>query len=346
MHPSIDADATTPAPLRSPSRSRPLAVALALCLTGALAACDQGKTPRGSDPDPESVVRAAQDAVAEAQDDMAEAASEVVDSASEMAADVKLTAVLAAQPESIKARYEYRHPQETLEFFGIEPGMTVVEALPGGGWYTKILVPYLGTEGMLIGVDYNPSLYPLFGMMSDEALAAKDTWPEDWVETARGWFDAPVATIDAYQFGSLSSALDGRVDAVLFIRALHNLARFDDKGDFLSEALADAYRVLKPGGVLGVVQHMAPESAPDAWASGDAGYLKKSFVVARAEQAGFELVDESNVNVNPKDQPTADDRVWRLPPTLAGAQDDPELAEERRAIGESTRMTLKFRKAD
>jgi predicted methyltransferase len=258
--------------------------------------------------------------------------------------DAILASVLASQPDEVKARYAYRHPRETLEFFGIEPGMTVLEALPGGGWYTKILAPYLGPEGTLVGVDYDKALFPLFGFMSDEQLRAKNTWPADWSAEARGWFDTPVASIEAYQFGSLPSSLDGQLDAALFIRALHNLARFEADGGFLSAAFADVYRALKPGGVLGIVQHMAPEDAPDDWATGRAGYLKKSFVIERATAAGLEFVGESPVNENPLDQPTPDDVVWRLPPTLMGARDNPELAEQRMAIGESSRMTLLFRK--
>ena len=224
--------------------------------------------------------------------------------------------------------------------------MTVLEALPGGGGYTTILAPYLGVDGTIVGVDYDKALFPLFGFMTDEQLKAKDTWPADWTAEARSWFDEPVAAIDAYQFGSLPPSLDGQLDAALFIRALHNLARFEGEGGFLTAALADVYRALKPGGVVGIVQHMAPDDAPDEWATGRAGYLKKRFVIERVTAAGFDFVGESAVNENPLDQPTPDDVVWRLPPTLMGARDNPELAEQRRAIGESSRMTLLFRKPE
>ncbi|MFK7829065.1 MAG: class I SAM-dependent methyltransferase [Congregibacter sp.] len=257
-----------------------------------------------------------------------------------------LDAVLAAQPEEVRARYVYRHPRETLEFFAIEAGMTVVEALPGGGWYTRILAPYLGSGGTVVGVDYDPALFPLFGFYSAERLAAKATWAEDWVVEAQEWFDIPVADIDAFQFGSMPNRMEGEADAVLLIRALHNMARFESQGDFLSTALAEVYRVLKPGGVVGVVQHMAPEDMPDAWAGGSAGYLKKSFVVSRFESAGLEFVAESDLNTNPEDKPTVDDVVWRLPPTLATSGDDPELAAQLSSIGESNRMTLLFRKPE
>lgn len=259
---------------------------------------------------------------------------------------VGLTQILEGQAPDVQARYGARHPRETLEFFGIAPGMTVVEVLPGGGWYTKLLAPYLGEDGTVIGADYDRELYPLFGFMSAEQLAAKDSWVADWTAEARGWFDGEAATIDAFQFGNLPDRLEGQADAVLLVRALHNLARFEAQGGFLTDALVQSYRVLKPGGIVGVVQHMAPEDAPDAWADGSAGYLKKSFVIAMFEGAGFEFVGESQVNVNPKDQPTPEDIVWRLPPTLAVSRDNPELAAKFREIGESTRMTLRFRKPE
>lgn len=255
-----------------------------------------------------------------------------------------LAAVLAAQPEKVQARYAYRHPQQTLEFFGIEPGMKVVEALPGGGWYSKILAPYLGEGGQLVGVDYDKNLFPLFGFFSAERLAAKETWAEDWVIEAKAWFDSPVADIQAFQFGSMPSQFEGQLDAVLMIRALHNLARFEQEGGFLTTALEEVFRSLKPGGVVGVVQHMADESAPDDWATGDAGYLKKSFVIEQMEAAGLELVAESDINTNAADQPSPEDIVWRLPPTLMTSGDDAELAARYTAIGESNRMTLLFRK--
>jgi predicted methyltransferase len=107
-------------------------------------------------------------------------------------------------------------------------------------------------------------------------------------------------------------------------------------------ALQDAYTALKPGGVFGIVQHEARENVPDDWADGSRGYLKKSFVIEQVEKAGFEFVAENDVNTNDKDQPTADDVVWRLPPSLRGSRDDPEQRAAMEAIGESNRMTLKF----
>jgi predicted methyltransferase len=256
----------------------------------------------------------------------------------------RLATVLAAQPEETQARYPYRHPQETLEFFGIEPGMTVVEALPGGGWYTKILLPYLGSDGQLIGADYARDMYPLFGFFSEEQLKAKDTWSEDFVADAKEWAGDDGAPASAFVFGSMPDELKGTADAVLFIRALHNLARFEDEGAYLTAALRNAYDVLKPGGIMGVVQHYARDGMSDDWASGRNGYLKRDFLIERMEEAGFKLVAASGINANGKDQPTEEDIVWRLPPSLATSREDPELKAKMEAVGESNRMTLKFRK--
>jgi len=128
---------------------------------------------------------------------------------------------------------------------------------------------------------------------------------------------------------------------VLYIRALHGLARVESKGQFLSNSLRRTYQLLKPGGLVGVVQHQASEDKSDSWADGNQGYLKLSYVKKMMADAGFEFVGESPINQNPKDQPTDEENVWRLPPSLSG---NTQLAERYKAIGESNRMTLLFRK--
>lgn len=256
----------------------------------------------------------------------------------------RLAAVLAAQPPEVQARYQSRHPRETLEFFGVAPGMTVVEALPGGGWYTKILLPYLGPQGSYIGADYAYDMYPLFGFFSAERLKEKETWVADFTAGTTVWAGADGPPVAAFVFGSLPESMHGTADAVLFVRALHNLARFEEQGGFLTAALQNAWDVLKPGGIVGVVQHEARAAMPDAWAGGSNGYLKRDFVIGRFEQAGFEFVGASEINQNEKDQPGETDIVWRLPPTLATSGEDPELRAQMEAVGESNRMTLKFRK--
>lgn len=259
-------------------------------------------------------------------------------------ANARLATALDAQPEDVQARYQYRHPKETIEFFGIEPGMTVVEGLPGRGWYTRILLPYLGKDGHLIGATYAMDMWPNFAFANAEFLKTQSTWTTDWPAGAQEWRDDDSATVAAFNLGAMPESLAGTADVVFLVRVLHNLANFEDEGGFLTEAMADAYAVLKPGGVLGVVQHQARDEMSDEFADGSHGYLKKSFVIAAAEQAGFEFFAESSINENPNDQPDDEDVVWRLPPSLGTSQDNPELQAEMEAIGESNRMTLKFRK--
>ena len=258
--------------------------------------------------------------------------------------NTRLVTALEAQPEDVQARYQFRNPRETIEFFGIEPGMTVVEGLPGRGWYTRILLPYLGKDGHLIGATYAMSMWPNFAFANAEFLKTQSTWTTDWPVSAEEWRDEDSATVAAFNFGAMPESLAGTADVVFLVRVLHNLANFEEEGGFLTEAMADAYAALKPGGVLGVVQHQARDDMSDEFADGSHGYLKKSFVIAAAEKAGFEFVAESNINENPKDQPSEEDIVWRLPPSFGTSQDDPELKAEMEAIGESNRMTLKFRK--
>ncbi len=272
----------------------------------------------------------------------------VEESAVEEAASDKtgssLAELLDAQPDEVKARYVYRHPQETLEFFGIEPGMTVAEGLPGRGWYTTVLVPYLGSSGHIIGVSYSMDMWSLFAFATEEFIAGRSTWTTDFPVDAEEWRDENSASISAYTFGSVPDDIAGKADVVFFARVLHNLANFENagKGDFLTIALADVYALLKPGGIFGVVQHHARDDMSDEFANGTHGYLKKNFVIAQAEAAGFEFVGEIDINANENDQPSEDDIVWRLPPTYYGADDDADLRAAVDAIGESNRMTLKF----
>lgn len=258
------------------------------------------------------------------------------------ASDVKrLVAATEGVSSEHKARYADRHPVETLRFLGIKPGSTVVEALPGGGWYSQILLPYLGEEGRLIGVDYSADMWPHFGGFATPAfIEGRKKWPAEWTADAKTWSDVG-AKPSAYTFTSMPADLEGKADAVLFIRALHNLARFEDKGGYLTQALAETHRVLKPHGIVGIVQHAMDESVPDEWAKGDRGYLKRSFLMAVMDKAGFDFVAESDVNKNPKDKPKEGDVVWRLPPSL---NTDESQKAANAAIGESNRVTLLFKK--
>ncbi len=296
-----------------------------------LVGCQQADVPEPAAPTPQAV----EQAQSEPRVDPSENDTE------------RLSRILEAQPDSVKSRYDQRHPKETLEFFGVEPGMTVVEALPGGGWYSRILLPYLSSEGRLIGANYALEMWPLFPFGTDAFMVEMRRWPEQFQAQAQQWCVDDCAPVDTFWLGSLPDRMAGTADVVVFIRALHNLARFNEAHGYLDAALGDAFKVLKSGGTFGVVQHCARGDMSDEWADGSNGYLKKEFVIAQVEAAGFEFVAESDVNTNPNDQPSSDEAVWRLPPSLRlpeNAENPDTLRAEYEAIGESHRMTLKFRK--
>jgi len=253
-------------------------------------------------------------------------------------ATARLTAIVDARSDEKKVRDNQRNPQQTLEFFGIKPGMTVAEVLPGGGWYTEITAPYVGSDGTYYGVNYDDTMWAMFGFFSQEVIAERIASMDSFKEKVAAMSEqAPVAK--GFAFGRIPTDVKGTVDFVLMIRALHNLNRFEELASTRTQGLSDVYQLLKPGGMVGVVQHRAPEQADDDWSAGQNGYLKTSAVIAMFESAGFEYIDSSEVNANQKDQPTMDDYVWRLPPSLRT-----ENKEAMRAIGESDRMTLKFKK--
>ena len=231
------------------------------------------------------------------------------------------------------ARDKYRHPVETLKFFGLAPGQTVIEIFPGGGWYTNILAPYVNkTGGTFIAAVFEDSLgerYVASNQRFAEKFADKDLYGE----------------IKMVPFGPTSPALcENCADIVLSFRNVHSWMG-KDYGD---KAFADFYKALKPGGILGVVEHRLPESAEqDPKAS--TGYVQTSYVKDMAKRAGFEFVDASEVNANPKDSADHPLGVWTLPPASAKPKEgDPRAegfdAEKYKAIGESDRFTLKFRK--
>lgn len=243
-----------------------------------------------------------------------------------LAADDALTTAIANSgrtPANV-ARDVYRHPYETLTFFGIKPTMTVVELVPGGGWYTEILAPYLRDKGKYIaaGSAFDPA------KRGTVAFKAKlDAAPAMYDKVVMGVFSPPA---------TYNIAPAGSVDMVLTFRNVHNWIEGGDAG--VVEVFKQMYTVLKPGGVFGVVDHRLPESATqDATAS--SGYVKVSYVVAMAEKAGFKLAAQSEVNANPKDKADHKNGVWALPPTYANKDADKAMYQ---AVGESDRMTLKF----
>ena len=244
------------------------------------------------------------------------------------AATDPLAAALAAPtrtPANV-LRDRYRHPAETLAFFGIKPNQTVVEIWPGGGWYTEILAPYLASGG---GTYYAAA--PAWGRSGIDKL--KVASPDLYGKLAVAdfpVFDGKAAEIPA-----------GSADAVVTFRNVHNWRmgyRRDDKQDYSAEAFRQIYAMLKPGGVLGIVDHRLPEAASDE-RERNSGYIKASTVRALAEQAGFQFAGASEINANPKDSADWPDGVWTLPPALRLGDKD---REKYLAIGESDRMTLKF----
>jgi predicted methyltransferase len=241
-------------------------------------------------------------------------------------ADDALKAAIAGSHRSAanSARDVYRHPYETLSFFGIKPTMTVVELTPEGGWYTEILAPYLRPHGKLIGAGEAIEPSKRYGMMFKKKL---DSNPAVYDKVATGVFDPP-ATYDIAPAGS--------VDMVLTFRNVHNWVEGGD--DNMKLVFRKVFEVLKPGGVLGVTDHRLPEAmAQDAKAT--TGYVHESYVIKMAESAGFRLAAKSEINANPKDNADHKRGVWALPPTLANRDED---RAKYIAIGESDRMTLKF----
>ncbi len=257
--------------------------------------------------------------------------------------DPALNAVVESRSDADKARDSARNPAKTLSFFQLQPGMTVAEALPGGGWYTRILANYLGGDATLYGVNYVERMWPMFSFATEEWIASRIAATKAFPNTVAGFTDNGIKA-EGFTFNTVPDKAVGKVDRVLMIRALHNLNRFEANAGTMTQALAAVRGMLKPDGLVGVVQHRLPESAADEGADGSRGYLKQSTVVAAFEAAGFELVASSEINANPKDQPGPEDIVWRLPPSLNGSKDDPEKRAAMEAIGESDRMTLLFRK--
>ena len=216
------------------------------------------------------------------------------------------------------ARDRYRHPFETLTFFGVKPNQTVVELWPGGGWYTEILAPYLSSGGAL-------HVVPPAGNY-DERIRAK-------IAGNPVYQKVQVATFNA---GGPTSIASASADVVLTFRNVHSW--LDEDPPIASQVFAEAFRMLKPGGTFGVVEHRLPESATDEREK-SSGYVKVSTVRRLAQAAGFQLVGSSEINANPKDTTDWPEGVWTLPPTYELGDKD---REKYAAIGESDRMTLKF----
>ncbi len=246
--------------------------------------------------------------------------------------DAALRAVIAGAHRSpdFVARDGARHPYETLSLFGIRPDMTVVEIWPGGGWYTEILAPYLRERGKLYATHFSvTSELKYFRELRADFLRKLAAAPALYDKVEVTEFDPPRA---------VAIAPPNSADLVLTFRNVHNWTMRGGGEERTLAAFAAMYAALKPGGILGVVDHRLPANRP-LGDQEESGYLREDFVIGVAQRAGFRLVAKSEINANPKDHADHPDGVWNLPPSLRG---DAAKRSDYLAIGESDRMTLKF----
>jgi len=224
------------------------------------------------------------------------------------------------------ARNAARHPVETLNFFGLEPDMTVLEILPALGWYTEILAPYLADQGRLYAAHFSPdgpmSYMPKVLKMFEDRMASQ---PEIFGKVTVRHINPPK---------EISVAPPGSADLALTFRNVHNWIMADQEQAYF----AAFFQALKPGGVLGVVEHRARAGA-DMDSMHTSGYVTEAYVKEIAQRAGFVFEASSEINANPLDSADHPHGIWSLFPSLRSGDED-----RYRPIGESDRMTLKFRK--
>ena len=236
----------------------------------------------------------------------------------------------AHRSDANRARDPFRHPKQTLEFFGLRQDMTVMEIWPGaGGWYAEILAPVLKDKGRYVAAGWDPKSEVKFVQDGIKAFQSKlDATPDVYGRTQVTALQMPNA---------MQPVPPGSVDLVLTFRNLHNWMAREGAATAMLKA---AYDALKPGGVLGVVDHRANAAAPVDPAA-KSGYVNEQFAIDLVKSVGFEFVGSSEINANPKDTKDYEQGVWTLPPTYRlGDRDRAKYA----AIGESDRFTLKFRK--
>jgi predicted methyltransferase len=225
-------------------------------------------------------------------------------------------------------RDKYRHPKETLEFFGLKPDQTVVEVWPSRGWYTEILAPYLKERGQYYAAGFSISAAdtPQYQRNITADFAKKVAERPDLY--------ANVTFSELGKPNSWTACPPGTADLVLTFRNVHNWVA----GGYENEMFKAFHTALKPGGTLGVVDHRAkPGTSLEKMK--ESGYVTEAYVIELAEKAGFKLVGKSEVNANPKDTADHPEGVWTLPPSYALKDKD---RDKYAAIGESDRMTLKF----
>jgi predicted methyltransferase len=260
----------------------------------------------------------------------APAAAQALDAATSAALDAAIGG--AHRRDANKARDRYRNPKETLAFFGFRSDMTVVEMLPGGGgWYTEILAPALKDRGRLYAAHYDMNTSAYQRRSLGAFLTKIGSEPEV--------YDGVMVTALSFPDG-LEVAPPGTADLVVTFRNVHNWVEGESSLDTAKLGFIAMYDALKPGGVLGVVDHRWPDPETDDERN---GYISEERTIEIAESAGFRLADSSDINRNPKDTHDHPEGVWTLPPTLRlGDQDRQKYLD----IGESDRFTLRFVKPE
>ncbi|MBA3582640.1 MAG: class I SAM-dependent methyltransferase [Gammaproteobacteria bacterium] len=243
-----------------------------------------------------------------------------------------LQSVLASKYRSAehKARDRYRHPLETLQFFDVREDMTVVEIWPAEGWYTEILAPYLKKHGTFYAAGFEKNSDIAFYTEMAEKLALKFKQQPKLYKN--------VIVTELRPLKKLDIAPANSADRVLTFRNVHNWMRMEGHTESVFAAM---YKALKPGGILGVVEHRG-DAGIDQDAYAESGYVTEAYVIQLAEQAGFKLLARSDINANPLDTKDYPEGVWALPPTLRKHTGDARYL----TIGESDRMTLKFIKLE
>ncbi len=251
------------------------------------------------------------------------------------ASDPALEQVLAdARRDNDRVRDAFRHPAETLAFFDVRPGMTVVDFMPSGGWFSRVLIPYLGAGGRYIGL--NPKIAP----DATGFLGSMRNYDETFPAQAAGWVPSGGAQVAGANTDDDLAAHAGTADRVLIFREMHNMRRFG----WVHDTLVAARTLLKDDGLLGIEQHRAAPGQPMSYLLGDNGYQREADVIALLSAYGFELVARSEINANPADPANWEQGVWSLPPSFRGAPEGSAERARRAEIGESDRMTLLFRK--
>ena len=289
-----------------------------VCLMAVLQACDNNTTDKNTQVASEPAVAAVTN------DDSVAGGNQVA------AAEDSMAKILAGEHRSAqnKARDKYRHPAETLAFFGLRPDSTVMEIWPGEGWYTEIIAPYVRGNGRFIAAGFDPDSEIEFVRNGAAKYKAKlDANPELYDHVELAVLMPP---------DKLELAPPDSIDLILTFRSIHNWMPRGSQ----DAVIAAMYRALKPGGIVGVEEHRGIASEPQD-PEAKTGYVNQDYAISLFEKAGFVLDATSEINANPADTKNYPEGVWTLPPTL-------RMGEENRdtylAIGESDRFTLRFMK--